>query len=52
MAVTAQVYGRAAELLLEGSHDLDGRRVHDRVARERDRDGGGLRLVGVARSWR
>jgi hypothetical protein len=24
MAVTAQVYGRAAELLLEGSHDLDG----------------------------
>lgn len=24
MAVTAQVFGRAAELLLEGSHDLDG----------------------------
>ncbi len=24
MAVTAQVYGRGAELLLEGSHDLDG----------------------------
>lgn len=24
MAVTAQVYGRAAKLLLEGSHDLDG----------------------------
>lgn len=24
MAVTAQVYGRAAELMMEGSHDLDG----------------------------